>query len=52
MRRTNAQDRVAMLRAFNAKPVFNTIAGEFQFTNAGGTLNPQRYFYAVRNGAW
>ena len=52
VRRTNAQDRVAVLRAFNAEPTFDTVAGEFQFTNAGDPLNPQSYFYTVRNGAW
>ena len=52
VRRTNAQDRVAILRAFNAEPTFQTVVGEFQFTNSGDPLNPQSYFYGVKNGAW
>ncbi len=52
VRRTNAQDRVPILHAFNSAPTFNTVAGDFQFTNTGDPLNPQSYFYTVKNGQW
>ncbi len=52
VRRTNAQDRVAVMRAFNSSPLFDTVVGEFQFQNNGDPLNPQSYFYTVKDGAW
>jgi branched-chain amino acid transport system substrate-binding protein len=52
VRRTNAEDRVPILRAFGTFPTYDTVVGEFQFSNSGDPLNPQSYFYQVRNGAW
>jgi branched-chain amino acid transport system substrate-binding protein len=52
VRRTNAQDRVAVMRALNSSPLFDTVVGEFQFQNNGDPLNPQSYFYTVKDGAW
>ena len=52
VRRTNAQDRTAVMRSINSAPLFDTVVGEFQFQNNGDPLNPQAYFYTVKDGAW
>jgi branched-chain amino acid transport system substrate-binding protein len=51
-RRTAANDRVAVERALNVSTAFDTIIGTVSFQNDGDPLNPNAYFYTVKNGAW
>jgi ABC-type branched-subunit amino acid transport system substrate-binding protein len=52
VRRTNATDRIAVERALNTSSAFNTVVGAVAFENTGDPLDPNVYFYAVKDGAW
>jgi len=52
VRRTNANDRVAIARGLNVSSAFDTVVGSLAFQNTGDPLNPNTYFYTVKNGAW
>jgi branched-chain amino acid transport system substrate-binding protein len=51
-RRTGANDRVAVERALNESTAFDTLIGTITFANDGDPLDPNAYFYSVKNGAW
>jgi len=52
VRRTNANDRVAVARGLNVTSAFDTVVGQLAFQNDGDPVDPNVYFYGVRNGAW
>jgi branched-chain amino acid transport system substrate-binding protein len=52
VRRTNAIDRIAISRALNVTTPFNTVVGAIAFANDGDPVEPNVYFYAVKDGAW
>lgn len=52
IRRGGANDRLAVARTLNFATTFDTIAGSFQFGTTGDPIDPNVYFYAVRNGKW
>jgi branched-chain amino acid transport system substrate-binding protein len=52
VRRTNANDRIAVERALNVSSAFNTVIGSLAFQNDGDPLDANVYFYSVKNGAW
>jgi len=52
VRRANAQDRIAVLQQLSLNSAFETVVGEITFSNTGDPLNPNVYFYTVKNGAW
>jgi branched-chain amino acid transport system substrate-binding protein len=52
VQRTNANDRVAVARALNVSSTFNTLVGSLAFQNDGDPIDPNVYFYTVKNGAW
>jgi branched-chain amino acid transport system substrate-binding protein len=52
VRRTAATDRVAVARALNVTTPFNTVVGAIAFQNDGDPVEPNVYFYAVKDGAW
>ena len=52
VRRTGANDRIAVSRAFANTNSYQTLVGSLTFGNDGDPQNPDTYFYAVRDGAW
>jgi branched-chain amino acid transport system substrate-binding protein len=52
VRRTNANDRIAVERALNTSSAFDTVIGTIAFQNDGDPINPNLYFYTVKGGAW
>ncbi len=52
VRRSGALDRIAVSRAFGFGSSFDTVVGKLQFGNTGDPINPNVYFYTVKNGDW
>jgi branched-chain amino acid transport system substrate-binding protein len=52
VRRTSANDRIAVQRALAIGTPFDTVVGEIQFQNDGDPQNPDVYFYKVVDGKW
>jgi branched-chain amino acid transport system substrate-binding protein len=52
VRRTGANDRLAVDRALNTSSVFNTVVGDIAFQNDGDPINPNVYFYTLTGGNW
>jgi branched-chain amino acid transport system substrate-binding protein len=52
VRRVNASDRVAVLQQVDFGSTYDTIVGELSFSNTGDPLNPNVYFYSLKNGVW
>ena len=52
VRRTNANDRIAVARALNISSTFNTLVGSLTFQNDGDPIDANVYFYTIKNGAW
>ncbi len=50
--RSGATARNTLLSALHTGQSTDTIAGSFAFTGLGDTLDPQLYFYTVKNGAF
>ncbi|MEA2720133.1 MAG: branched-chain amino acid transport system substrate-binding protein [Candidatus Eremiobacteraeota bacterium] len=49
-RRTGATNRLAMIRALLTGGVYDTITGSYTFTPTGDVLDPNCYFYRVKDG--
>ena len=49
-RRTNASNRLAMIRAIASGGAYDTVTGSYTFGPSGDVLDPNCYFYSVRNG--
>jgi branched-chain amino acid transport system substrate-binding protein len=47
-----AADRLAAGRALQTSAQYNTIVGPVQFLGSGDTLDPNIYFYAIKDGKW
>ncbi len=52
VKRTGAADRLAVARAFTYTTPFDTIVGPLAFGNDGDPVEPNAYFYTVRDGNW
>jgi branched-chain amino acid transport system substrate-binding protein len=52
VRRTNANDRIAVERALNVSTAFDTVIGTIAFNTQGDVQDPNAYFYTVTSGAW
>ena len=52
IRRTGANDRLAVDRSLNSASAFNTVVGEISFGNDGDPINPNVYFYTLKGGTW
>jgi ABC-type branched-subunit amino acid transport system substrate-binding protein len=52
VRRTGANNRLALARALNAPGLQDTIVGSFSFAPTGDPLDPEVYFYAVHSAKW
>ncbi len=52
VRRTGAQDRIAVLRSLTSSSTFETVVGPITFQNDGDPQEVNVYFYRVVNGAW
>jgi len=52
VQRTNASDRVAVERALNVTSAFNTVVGTLAFGTDGDVVDPNVYFYSIKNGAF
>jgi branched-chain amino acid transport system substrate-binding protein len=52
VRRTGANDRLAVNRALNSTTAFNTVVGSVAFQNDGDPVNPNVYFYTLKSGNW
>jgi branched-chain amino acid transport system substrate-binding protein len=52
VRRTGANDRLAVARALNFSTSFDTVIGPLSFQNDGDPQSPNLYFYTVKNGNW
>lgn len=50
VRRTGATNRLATLSALQSPATYNTIAGSFQFSPLGDPVDPNLYFYTVKDG--
>lgn len=49
-KRTGAANRVNMMTALQTPSSYNTIVGSFQFTPTGDPVDPNLYFYTVKDG--
>ena len=49
-RRTGATNRLTLLTALQSPSSYNTMAGQFQFTPTGDSIDPLVYFYTVADG--
>ena len=52
IRRTGAPNRLALARTLATGGNFDTVAGSFTFGQTGDTIDPNVYFYTVREGNW
>ena len=50
IRRTGAADRLSLLRAFANGQSYETLVGTFGFNLVGDPIDPNLYFYAIRDG--
>lgn len=50
IRRTGAADRLSLLRAFGTGQTYETLVGTFGFNLAGDPIDPNLYFYSIRDG--
>lgn len=50
--RSGATDRLGLARQIALGGAWDTCIGTVQFSNTGDPLDPDVYFYTVRNGAW
>jgi branched-chain amino acid transport system substrate-binding protein len=49
-RRTGATNRLAMIRAIASGGVFDTVTGSYTFGPSGDVLDPNCYFYRIKDG--
>ncbi len=49
-RRTNATNRLAMIRALATGGAYDTVTGSYTFGPSGDVLDPNCYFYRVKDG--
>jgi branched-chain amino acid transport system substrate-binding protein len=49
-RRTNATNRLAMIRALGTGGAYDTVTGSYTFGPTGDVLDPNCYFYRVKDG--
>jgi ABC-type branched-subunit amino acid transport system substrate-binding protein len=49
-RRTGATNRLAMIRALASGGVYDTVTGSYTFGPNGDVLDPNCYFYRVKDG--
>jgi branched-chain amino acid transport system substrate-binding protein len=49
-RRTNAANRLALIRAIASGGAYDTVTGSYTFTSTGDVLDPNCYFYRISNG--
>ena len=52
IRRTGSTDRLALLRALTLPSEYETIVGPRQFLPSGDQVDPNVYFYTVKDGKW
>lgn len=52
VRRTGANNRLAVARALNSPLPLDTVVGTFTFGVTGDPLNPNLYFYTVKDSQW
>nr|MDQ6942601.1 branched-chain amino acid ABC transporter substrate-binding protein [Candidatus Eremiobacteraeota bacterium] len=50
VRRTNAANRLALIRAIASGGAYDTVAGSYTFGPTGDVLDPNCYFYRITNG--
>jgi branched-chain amino acid transport system substrate-binding protein len=50
VRRTGATNRLATLTALQSPSMYNTILGPFQFDFSGDPIDPNLYFYSIKDG--
>jgi len=49
-RRTNASNRLAMIRAIASGGLYDTVTGSYTFGASGDVVDPNCYFYRVKDG--
>jgi len=47
-----AADRLAAVRALQTSAQYNSIVGPVTFLGTGDTLDPNIYFYTIKDGKW
>jgi branched-chain amino acid transport system substrate-binding protein len=52
VRRAGAADRIAVARALGIAASFDTVVGTLQFGATGDPIDPNVYFYGVKDGKW
>jgi len=52
VRRAGAADRIAVARALGIQTSFDTVVGTLQFGTTGDPIDPNVYFYVVKDGKW
>jgi branched-chain amino acid transport system substrate-binding protein len=50
VRRTNAANRLALIRAIASGGAYDTVTGSYTFGPSGDVLDPNCYFYRIANG--
>jgi len=50
IRRTGSNDRLALLRQLQLPAPYDTVVGTYQFLPDGDPINPNVYFYSIRDG--
>lgn len=52
VKRSGGYDRATVARTIGTSGPIDTVVGQFQFTYDGDPLDPNLYFYTVRDGKW
>jgi branched-chain amino acid transport system substrate-binding protein len=52
IKKAGTADRVAVGRALGFASTFDTVVGTFSFGTTGDPINPNVYFYTVKDGKW
>jgi branched-chain amino acid transport system substrate-binding protein len=52
VRRAGAADRIAVARALGIQTSFDTVVGTLQFGSTGDPIDPNIYFYGIKDGKW
>jgi branched-chain amino acid transport system substrate-binding protein len=52
VRRAGAADRIAVARALGITSSFDTVVGSLQFGSTGDPIDPNVYFYTVKDAKW
>jgi ABC-type branched-subunit amino acid transport system substrate-binding protein len=52
IKKAGTADRVAVGRALGFASTFDTVVGTFSFGTTGDPINPNVYFYTIKDGKW